>query len=76
VEWRRKGGLILDAGGVMAAAVLVRRDVMVVCLWEGFEACDALIWTFMSARCYIRWLFEESVRSSVNKISFYLSRND
>jgi hypothetical protein len=45
MEWRRKGGLILDAGGVMAAAVLVRRDVMVVCLWEGFEACDALIWT-------------------------------
>ena len=29
----------------MAAAVSVRRDVMVVCLWEGFEACDALIWT-------------------------------
>jgi hypothetical protein len=30
----------------MAAAVLVRRDVLVVvCLWEGFEACDALIWT-------------------------------
>ena len=45
MEWRRKGGLILDAGGVMAAAVSVRRDVMVVCLWEGFEACDALIWT-------------------------------
>jgi hypothetical protein len=29
----------------VAAAVSVRIDVMVVCLWEGFEACDALIWT-------------------------------
>jgi hypothetical protein len=45
MEWRCKGCVILDAGGVMAAAVLVRGDVMVVCLWEGFEACNALIWT-------------------------------
>ena len=36
IEWRRKGSLILDAGGVMAAAVLVPRDVMVVCLWARF----------------------------------------
>ncbi len=45
IEWRRKGGLKLDSGGVMAAAVTARRDVMVVCLQEVFKACDALIWT-------------------------------
>jgi hypothetical protein len=39
MEWRRKGGLILAAGGVMAAEVLVCRDVMV-CLFigQGFKA--------------------------------------
>jgi hypothetical protein len=31
---------------------------------------------FMSARCCIRWLFEASVGSSVDKINFYLSQND
>jgi hypothetical protein len=35
----------LASGGVMAAAVTARRDVMVVCLQEVFKACDALIWT-------------------------------
>ena len=45
IEWRRKGGLKLASGGVMAAAVTARRDVMVVCLQEVFKACDALIWT-------------------------------
>ena len=40
-----KGGLKLASGGVMAAAVTARRDVMVVCLQEVFKACDALIWT-------------------------------
>jgi hypothetical protein len=29
----------------MAAPATARRDVMVVCLQEGFKACDALIWT-------------------------------
>ena len=37
IEWRRKGGLKLAAGGVMAAAVTARRDVMVVCLQEVFN---------------------------------------
>jgi hypothetical protein len=32
MEWRCQGSLILAAGGVMAAAALVRRDVMV-CLF-------------------------------------------
>jgi hypothetical protein len=36
---------ILAAGGEMTAAATARRDVMVVCLQEGFKACDALIWT-------------------------------
>ena len=36
---------ILAAGGEMAAPATARRDVMVVCLQEGFKACDALIWT-------------------------------
>ena len=31
---------------------------------------------FMSARCCIRWLFEASVGSSVDKINFYLRKND
>ena len=44
MEWRRKGGLILDAGGVMAAADTARKDVMV-CWFGRFKACDALIWT-------------------------------
>ena len=45
MEWRCKGSLILAAGGVMAAAALVRRDVMVCLFGQGFKACDALIWT-------------------------------
>ena len=45
MECRRKGGLILAAGGEMAAAATARRDVMVVCLGKGFKACNALIWT-------------------------------
>ena len=37
MEWRRKGGLILDAGGVMAAAVSVRRDVVVCWFGQGLR---------------------------------------
>jgi hypothetical protein len=75
MECRRKGGLILAAGGEMAAAETARRDVMVVCLGKvlGMQCLNNL--DFMSPRCQNRWLFEESVRSSVDKISFYLSQN-
>jgi hypothetical protein len=52
----------------MAAAVSVRIDVMVVCLWEGFEACDALIWTLCQQ--------DVTFVGDVDKITFYLSRND
>jgi hypothetical protein len=44
MKWRRKGSLILAAGGVMAAAALVRGDVMVCLFRQGFKAY-ALIWT-------------------------------
>jgi hypothetical protein len=66
---------ILVAGGEMAIAATARRDVMVVCLGNvlGMQCLNNL--DFMSPRCQNCWLFEESVRSSVDKISFYLSQD-
>jgi hypothetical protein len=75
IGWKQEGHLILAAGLEMAAAATALRDVMVVCSGKvlGMQCLNNL--DFMSPRCQNRWLFEESVRSSVDKTSFYLSQN-
>jgi hypothetical protein len=67
---RRDEDFILAAGGEMAAAATVHRDVVLVCLQEGFKACDALIWTLCHQDVRIVGFLRQSVRSSVDKIAF------
>jgi hypothetical protein len=76
-RWDRD--LILAAGGEMAAAAMAHRYLMVYLLWLWAKCsrhtCDALIWTLCHQDVRIVGFFEEIVRSSVDKISFYLSQN-